>query len=613
MINEIFKKLLGCNDLNRRDEENKFQRNNNLIVKKIFEYMPSMLITNLSTLLLITADGVVVGNFIDDMDLSLSAISVFYPASLLISVFTTLMAIGISSALSNCIGYNDNEKLNYVKNAMKFLLVIAFFVVAIIQIPIVLLILKLYNLEPKLYDLALKYGTGIMILNPFAVISTVCVYQLQILGKVKVIMLFAISESLLNIFFDLLFVGYFKFDITGVAMGTAIASITRSVGTFIYLLKATDIYKSENNKLRIQDMREILMLGTPEAVYDAATAFQKFAMMKIILLAFGSYGGAINGVCNFCNSLAIVLIMAIVSSMRPLVGLFEGAKDTFALKNVIKIGVKLLTLSVGIIILIIEISPRFFFDVHGVDEVNITTDALMSLSIYAIYFILSGINSILRLYLTNKKDIKILSMITMCSYLLLPAFAYIFYKFFNPPMVWLSSSIVALIAMFFYIIRYKYHENNALIRDVNYAEGEIKYDSNKKYDYNELKKNMDERKLYLSIRPEDATEASKYIEKYIIGKGKPDVLANRMSLCIEEMIAYSKKAKNKKDVNNQITLSIHDNKGEILIFDDGEEIHLNDDRNIQDFMIDNYSFVKKIAKSYHYQYVLKMNHTLLEF
>ena len=126
MINEIFKKLLGCNDLNRRDEENKFQRNNNLIVKKIFEYMPSMLITNLSTLLLISADGVVVGNFIDDMDLSLSAISVFYPASLLISVFTTLMAIGISSALSNCIGYNDNEKLNYVKNAMKFLLVIAF-------------------------------------------------------------------------------------------------------------------------------------------------------------------------------------------------------------------------------------------------------------------------------------------------------------------------------------------------------------------------------------------------------------------------------------------------------------------------------------------------------
>ena len=55
----------------------------------------------------------------------------------------------------------------------------------------------------------------------------------------------------------------------------------------------------------------------------------------------------------------------------------------------------------------------------------------------------------------DSKKSQILSMITMCSYLLLPAFAYIFYKFFNPPMVWISSSIVALIAMFFYIIRYK--------------------------------------------------------------------------------------------------------------------------------------------------------------
>ena len=612
MIIEQIKKIFGKDKSNDSLEAVRFKGNDDLIVNKILEYLPAMFITNLSTLMLISADGIVVGNFIDDMDLSLSAISVFYPASLLISVFTTLLAFGISTNLSTCIGYHDYEKLNYVKNATKVLLVISFFVVAIIQIPIVLIILKLYNMEPELYNLALRYGIGIMILNPFSIISTVGVYQLQILGKAKVVMYLSIMESFLNVFFDLLFVGYFHLGITGVAMGTAIAGLVRALLTFIYLFFKSDIYKSEHNKVRIEDIKEILLIGTPEAVNAIALAFKSFVMMKVILLTFGSYGGTINGVCSFCNNVANVLTMAIVASMRPLVGFYEGAKDTFSLKNVIKIGTKLMLVAVGVIIILIQISPRIFYNIHGVDEINVTSEALMSLRVYSIYIAFAGMNAILRLYLTNKKDIKFLSLITIFSYLLLPLFAYLFYKTMPSPLVWLSSSVVAFITMSLYIVRYKHYEEIGILSGLDIENDKIrKLSRNELKEYEDLGESINKRTLHLSVKPEEAMDASKFVINFAIDKGLSKIVANKMGLCIEEMIAYSTKSKKNKCVSNQINVRLYEDSGMIMMLDNGKEIPLNDDS--QDNVMDNYSFLKKIVKSYQYQYVLDMNHAVFNF
>ena len=70
--------------LNNNDNviSDKFTRNNDLIIKKLIEYIPAMLITNLSSFLLVSVDSIVCGHFIGENALS----SIQYILSCVISI-----------------------------------------------------------------------------------------------------------------------------------------------------------------------------------------------------------------------------------------------------------------------------------------------------------------------------------------------------------------------------------------------------------------------------------------------------------------------------------------------------------------------------------------------
>ena len=65
----------------------------NLTRRKIREYLPAMVVTNLSNLLLVSVDGLVVGNFLGKD--ALASVNIFYPAMLLTGVMSVITAVGI--------------------------------------------------------------------------------------------------------------------------------------------------------------------------------------------------------------------------------------------------------------------------------------------------------------------------------------------------------------------------------------------------------------------------------------------------------------------------------------------------------------------------------------
>ena len=603
MIKEFLKKVFA-NTANDGGEvvDDKFKRNNDLIIEKLVEYIPAMLFTNLSTLMMVSLDGIVAGNFIGQD--ALSSVHIFYPVTLILSIIATLLSQGIATTLSLHIGQHDYENLLHIKSAMKFLILVAIVALSIIQIPIVNITVASYHLAPEIHDMTLKYAIGLMILNPISIISTVGVYQLQIVGKMKVIMFVSFAEFVLNFAFDLLFVCVLGLGIAGDGYGTAVAGTLRAIITLTYLCKKTDIYKSEKAKLRIEDIKEILSLGMPEATYHTAMAFKNYMLMKIILIALGSVGGSIKGVCSFAYNVTNIIMVGITASMRPLIGFFQGAKDHFSLKNVMRVGLRLLIVSGGAMVILIELFPNLFYRIHGVD--NASGDALLSLRLYATCFIFKGIDTILRLYFTNRKDTKFTTGVTLASYVLLPAFAFLFYKIFSPPMLWLSNLAVELIIFALYIFRYKFFAKKDLAEELGVEYDKIDDIENAKKNYYD---SVNQKVLYLSVKPSDAIEASRYIRQYAVDHGFSQKIAYRISLCMEEMVNYAVKAQNKKDIHIQIIIRFDNEEGVFIMLDDGKCIALNNDDDVKTLTIDNYTLLKKIAKSYDYQYILDMNHT----
>ena len=112
----------------------RFKRTDSLVTKKLLAYIPVMIFTNLSTLLLISVDGIVVGNLLGAN--ALASVNIFYPASILIGVASDWVAGGISIVLSVSMGKNDHQGILNAKLASKQIMIISAFIVSLVQIPL---------------------------------------------------------------------------------------------------------------------------------------------------------------------------------------------------------------------------------------------------------------------------------------------------------------------------------------------------------------------------------------------------------------------------------------------------------------------------------------------
>ena len=564
----------------------RFTRTGALTQRKLLEYIPALLLTNLSTLLLISVDGLVVGNLVGSD--ALSAVNILYPVALFIGVISVLIANGIATSLSTQMGENNRESLQRVKSAVKEITAAAFVFVAVAQIPAAFGIIRSYHLTPEMQKLTWQYAIGIMVSMPFGLVSTVGVCQMQIVGKMKVLMLLSLLEGAVNLLLDLFFVGVLHMGVAGAGFGTAGANIVRCSVTVLYLAKKTDIYRSGSVKGRLEDWREILTLGLPDAAHSLMMAVQNYCMIKLILITFGDVGGVIKGVCVFSFSLTNVLISGVQGSMRPLAGLMSGAKDRVGLRQLMKQCAVILTAAICLMTLIIEFFPGFFYRLHGVTE--IPEGGLLSLRLYALFFVFYAYDTIFRLYMSNRKDSRFATVLTVIGNATLPVFAFILTRFLPGPYFWLSYLFTELLIFVLNLVRYRQW----------------------------LKKDREEespntKTLFLTVAPEEAVEASRQIRRWAEENGFQPRIANRISLCMEEMVSYAVASQGRSDIHIQLIILFTPDSARFAMIDDGKCIALDENQETQTLITDNYELMKRVAKSVSYQYLLNMNYTVFEF
>lgn len=571
--------------MTKSEIEKKYKLNDNLIRIKLLQYIPVLVISQLCTMLILSVDGIIVSNYVGQE--ALAAVQIFHPVTAFLGVFTAIISNGTAHCLSARIVKNDFENLKYVKAAILKIIKYSIFIVAIIQIPIVFGILKSYHLEPEMYAMTRDYAIGIMFSMPFSIISAVSVCQLQTSGKMKVLMVLSLIEGALNLGLDLLFVAKMNMGVVGAGLGSAIASVTRSILTLAYVHFKTDTYKNIDVKARMEDIKEIVKTGLPEATSILVNSIQGYIMVRLLLHAFdGNTGATIKGVCTFCFGLANVAISSVQGSMRPLINIMNGADDKKGLYNSVRIAFRNIIIVVGVISIVMQINPSMFYHLHGIKE--IPKYGIESLRFYVIFFILSGINSIYRLYFVIKGHAKYTATLTFIVNNTLPIFAYILFRLFSPAHLWLAYTVTAILVFIPNTIKYI----KSVIKDKKDEEGNT---------------------LYITVTPNDAADAAKDIKEFAKSEGLLDTTASNLAICLEKMVSSAVKSQNNLFLHLQIIITFFDNKAKFVMLDDGVCIRLDEDEDKLEILSNNYANIKKLAKSYNYQYILNMNYTTLNF
>lgn len=567
------------------DVTNNFRIKGTLTWEKLLEYLPVMIFTNLSTLLLLSVDGIVVGNFVSSE--ALASVNILVPVINFIGVISILIASGSSVCLSKSIGKNDTENLDHFKHTMLLLMIVSSVFVAVVQLPLFTILIKSYHLSGEMNKLTWQYAIGMMVAMPIGLISSMGTYQLQVVGRMKVLMWLTVIEGVVNLALDLLFIVPLKMGVAGAGFGTAGANLVRCTITVLYLARKTDIYKYKGAKVRSKDVKDILVNGVPEFSHQAMSAFQDYFFVMIILSMFGESGGVIKGACVLAANIATVFISGVQSSMRSLIGIKSGSQDKAGLNLLMLQGLKIVIGLTLVVTAVMEVIPSVMYSIQGVK--SIPHGGLASLRIRSLAFVFTGLCTVLRLYLSNRGDTKIVTTLVIVGNAALPAFAFLFSRFLPAPWIWLSYAVTHFLIALFSFLRYRHWVGK---------------------DKLEL---YDAHVLYLSVEPKEAVEASREIRNYAFENGIDEKTAWRVALCMEEMAAYAVESQNKKEVLIQIVVRFKNDGAVFSMMDDGRCIAL--DKNVQtkERMIDNYSLLMKLCKTCDYQHILGMNFTVFTF
>lgn len=555
---------------------------------KLSEYIPVMIVTNISILLINTVDQIVAGNFIGDE--AMSSISIFGPITLVISVFSGPVASGISTTISNALGERDMDKFNHTKSAGLQIVITITICISLIQIPMVFLLISTYGLSDEVLHMVREYAIGMMICTPLGIVSTVGTYVMQIAGKMRILMVLSIIEGVSNVAFDLLYVAVLDMGVAGAGFGSATANLIRCVLTVIFLLRSTSTFKGDGNRATLRDYRDILSLGLPDAAYTLMVAFQNYFTLRIILHAFGEDGGVVYGLCGFCLSLANVVLFGIQGGLRPLMGLFAGEDDLQGITELLRQGFRNVAIRAGILIAAIMLFPEFFYHIHGIDE--IPDGGILAVQLYSAAFLFRGFDHIFRLYFSNMKDIRFATTLTLLASATLPLFALII-STLDVPSAYIFLSYILTETIIFVLssarcIRLRRQERKNISDDIV---------------------------LYMTVKKDEADEASEYVKDFADDHDIDPELSSRMALCVKNMVGFIR-------VSDEFSLIPHDrltvdliirfqshDKALFISLDDGANIALDKDTSAQGIIADNYRLIKSIAKSIEYQYVLNMNYT----
>lgn len=571
-----------------KSELNRFPRRGNLVRSKLIEYIPVMMITQLSILLITSVDGIVAGNYVGEE--ALSSISIFFPVSLVCAAVSVATASGIGTSISVAMGSGDMNGVNKVKAASLYIMVIIPILFGIIQIPVVWVILKSYGLSEEIYRLTWEYAIGCMISSPMQIVTNIGTYELQIAGKMRILMILTIVEGGMNVVFDMLFTGFLGFGVAGVGFGTACTILIRCALSLICIYKYTDLFKINKVDLRAKDILSVVRTGVPDGAYPLINAVANYFMVDMICDSFGDLGGSVIGVCTFCLNAATVVIFGLQSAMRPMMGLYAGCDDKQSMRALI---LKLSVLNIlftGAVSVAVILMPGLFYRIHGVDE--IPSGGLTAVRLYALFFVFKGLETMLRQYFTARKDIRFASVLTVLGYITLPVFAFILSGCGPAPLIFLSYTATELLITVISYIRYFWWVNK------------------------DKKGNVDETSLYMTVTPSEAVEASRYIRKTAAELGVEPGLSYRLAICMEEMVAYAQESGRRKFplVNGVYGLDIlikfmGTHKILFITLDDGKCIALDNYEETQQIVSSNYGLIKKLAAKVEYQYLLNMNYT----
>lgn len=368
--------------------------------KKLIKFaFPMILVMILSSIYGIV-DGLFVSNIVGDK--AFEALNLIMPYIMIIGSFGFMLGTGGAALVSKKLGENKDEEANKAFSMLVEVLIIIGIIFTVIGILLARNVSILLGAEGEYLDLATSYAISAISFIIFFMLQNACQSYLIVAEKRKLSLITSLCAGCTNLVLDFLFMYVFKLGIIGAGMGTGISYIVGGgIPLLYFIFNKNGILKFRFSKINFRIIFQSAYNGLSEMLTNIAVScaslVYNFQLMKII----GIEGIAAYGVIMYVSYIFIAVYNGFAISFGPLVGFYYGMDNKKELKNLLKKGLFIVSISGVFMILITMALARTFALIFVSYNEELTILTTLALRLYSLSFIISGVNIIISSFFTG--------------------------------------------------------------------------------------------------------------------------------------------------------------------------------------------------------------------
>lgn len=569
-----------------------YVRNYKLLSGKFREFFFPTLFTSMTGNICMVVDSIIVSNLIGAM--ALSAIQPVIPVSTTVNLVYWMIGLGGSVLCSVAKAEFDSEKSNRIFSVSIVALLIFGILIAILGTVFAPQIVPILCPSAQVQPLVYQYYSVYVLGMPFLCYIMSLSYFIRADGIADLPFRALLVSNVVNIIFDLIFIGVFKLGIPGAAWATIVGYIFGCTYMSTYFLNSKRTLKFALVKAKnfVGTLANICKSGFSSASTQLYLTIKVFVINNLITLYIGQPGLSAFNICY--NSLFILYMFLIgtAQTMSPIVSVYYQEEDYQGVGYIMSKSLKIVLTSSLILSVLLIVYPQiltFLFHVKDPADMPVVLNAVR---IFAISYVGIAITFLYTFYAQAIQKNKLSNTISILEGFIFPVgFAIVLSYLFGANGIWISFTIAEVLTILYLFIYSRY----------------INKKTNGEYTGFFINKHNDEEKVFQHTINGDIHEAidlARDVEEHLSGNKS----ATLVSLAIEEMLVNIINTNENVDT---IDVIVKNNVDNILISIKDTGVHFNPVIEQDNLEFDNISVLNRIADKIDYSRVLGLNSTVI--
>lgn len=359
--------------------------------KKLIKFTIPTIIMLIFTSIYGVVDGIFLSNCVGSE--AFAGVNLIMPAIMILGSIGFMIGTGGSALVSKTIGEGDAEKAKEYFSMLIYVLIIIGIILSIFGFIIIRPVSILLGAEGEMIETCVVYGRVLLVALVAFLLQNCFQSFLIVAEKPKMGLWISIIAGITNMVLDFLFIYVLKMGVFGAALATGISAFVGGIVPFVYFLRENDSsLRIIKTKFQLKTILNACTNGSSEMVTNISMSLVNMLYNFQLMKYAGADGVVAYGIIMYVGFIFSGTYLGYSLGSAPIIGYHYGAGNKEELKSLLKKSLQLLAVTSIVMTVAAEILSKplaSIFVSYDAELLAMTTNAIR---IYAISYIISGIN-----------------------------------------------------------------------------------------------------------------------------------------------------------------------------------------------------------------------------